>query len=90
MTDAVTGETGDPSFPRGVMLRDVSPEICLALSKSLRASGDAELAAQMERVVVPVQGFPGTTEDFSFVAWPIPRLTKEERYNMELQEYRDI
>ena len=58
MTDDVAGETGSPSFPKGVMLRDACPEICVALSNFLRESGDAELAAQWSELSFPFKDFP--------------------------------
>jgi hypothetical protein len=70
--------SGGPPFP---------PEAARELSAAFTKQGRIELAEQMLRVVIPLQALRGTPESFSFLAYPWPALTYEQRQAMELAEW---
>ena len=43
-----------------------------------------EIGKQLDTVWIPLQMVSGSESDFSFMAYPLPRLTVEERNSMEL------
>lgn len=43
-----------------------------------------DIGKQLDSVWIPLQMISGSESDFSFMAYPLPRLTPEERNSMEL------
>ncbi|MEN3111989.1 hypothetical protein ACFONG_19455 [Uliginosibacterium paludis] len=66
------------------------PVLAREISSALVSIGKPELAEQALRVVVPLQRLSGEESCFSFLAYPWPRLTYEERCAIELQEHEPI
>jgi hypothetical protein len=56
------------------------------ISISLLALGRPDLSQQMRRVVIPRQTLAGSADSFSFLAYPWPRLTYDERMAIELRD----
>ena len=76
--------------PFGVMLRDACPQVVAKLADHFNNSGDQDLTRQLNEALVVSQVLNGTPEGFSFMAYPVPRLTFEQRQSMVLQETRAI
>lgn len=72
--------------PDGVMLKTTCPEMVNELICHLRCVGKEVIASQLEDVIIPFQALGGHGENFSFMAYPIPRLTFEQRQLMDLQD----
>lgn len=71
----------DQFFPAVMLLKDASPLI-YNLLKSL--VDNHEISNQLDNVWVPMQVITGSECSFSFMAYPLPRLTIEERKSTEL------
>jgi hypothetical protein len=60
-------------------LREVWPQHLSALDARLREMDRSDVAEQLSAVAIPAQAIPGSPVEFSFMAYPIPRLTYEQR-----------
>ena len=69
-----------------ISLSAACPAIFHLLKKHLLDGDQAELSLQLDAVFVPSQVIGGTGASFSFMAYPLPRLTSEERGSMEFVE----
>jgi hypothetical protein len=74
----------------GVKLGVVCAEVLSEVSTALLNMGEREVVSQLPDVLVPAQDLNGTSERFSFMAYPVPRLSSEERETMELRDARSI
>jgi hypothetical protein len=77
----------DPSSG-GVMLTQACPQLVEGLLVNLRNAGEQGIVDQLERVFVVAQDINGDSQNFSFMAYPVPRLSTAQRQLMELQERR--
>ena len=73
-----------------VRLSDVWPTQLAELMTMLDAMGRSEIGEQLSRVTMPAQDVNGSPKAFSFMAYPLPRLTYEERSAMELRPCESI
>jgi hypothetical protein len=85
-----TIEEHEMSSPSGVMLRDACPKILAKVVEYFDKSGIQYLARQLNEVLVVSQALNGTPDNFSFMAYPVPRLNFEQRQSMDLQETQTI
>ncbi len=74
----------------GPLLRDVCSEFADVLIKECAVIGRSDLAGDLVRVVLPPQLIAGSAEAYSFMAYPVPRLTYEERQHLEVREFELI
>lgn len=74
----------DERFPR-VALSEVWPMLAHDLSSRFADLGRLELADDARRLSIPAQTLDGASENFSFLAFSFPRLTREERLAMAFQ-----
>lgn len=75
---------------KGVMLRDAAPNFLKKINAIFREMGHEELIGQMNLIFIACQALRGECNDFSFMAYAIPRLTLEERQLLTLQETREV
>lgn len=68
----------------GVMLRDAYPQILEKLAEHIDGQGQ-DIVQQLNDTLVASQVLNGTPENFSFMAYPVPRLTFEQRQLMDMQ-----
>jgi hypothetical protein len=68
-------------------LIDVCPAFASAVANGCRVIGRSDLAEEIVLVVLPPQLIAGTPDSYSFLAYPVPRLTFEQR---QLLQVRDI
>lgn len=68
----------------GVMLRDAYPQILEKLAEHIDELGQ-DIVQQLNDILVASQVLNGTPENFSFMAYPVPRLTFEQRQLMDMQ-----
>ena len=73
-----------------VRLSDVWPTQLAELMTMLDAMGRSEIGEQLSQVTMPAQDISGLPNAFSFMAYPLPRLTYEERCAMELCDCESI
>ena len=73
--------SGGPSFP-SVLAHKMSSE--------LTRLGRESIAEQSLRLVIPLQMLSGEERAFSFLTYPWPQLTYEQRCAIELKEYDPI
>jgi hypothetical protein len=88
MKDTVDNNGKPP--PNGVTLADVCGSIAEELASWLAGNGREDLASQVGRLMIPSQAIQGTAKEFSFMAYPIPRLTPEQRALLELRDWESI
>lgn len=80
-----------PPFSTGFMLVEACPQLVDSLIDSLNEGANPDLAEQVKRAFVPIQGMSTShAEDFSFMAYPLPRITIEQRKIMQLGEEKSI
>ena len=82
-------EDNELSATSGVMLRDAYPQILVELATHLESS-DQDIVQQLHNVLVVSQVINGDPANFSFMAYPVPRLTFEQRQLMDLQGARSV
>lgn len=82
-------EDNELSATSGVMLRDAYPQILVELATHLESS-DQDIVQQLHNVLVVSQVINGDPANFSFMAYPVPRLTFEQRQLMNLQGARSV
>lgn len=73
-------------FPPKVLLKEACPWLFDALKQHFEAHNQTGIVEQLPRVFIAAQRLHGTPEDFRFLAYPIPRLTYEQRKNMAFEE----
>lgn len=69
------------------LLADACRAFASAVTAGCYAISRADLADELARVVLPPQIIAGAAPSFSFLAYSVPRLTREER---ELLQVRDF
>ena len=82
-------EDNELSAASGVMLRVAYPQILVELATRLEDS-DQDLVQQLPNVLVVSQVISGAPANFSFMAYPMPRLSFEQRQTMDLQGARSV
>ena len=65
---------------------DLARELAVALTRMNRH----DVTAQLDRLMIVSQRLTGTPSVFSFAAYPIPKLTYEERVATTLRDWEDI
>ena len=80
----------DLYFPPAVMFKDIFPDICAELAKLLQQRGLSGLASELKEVWIPAQGVSETDDDFSFMAYALPRLTFEQRQSIQIRDEEKI
>lgn len=80
----------DPWFGPGPMLKESWSNIFGEILTAVRDVGELETCMQLENVMVPLQNIKGSEREFSFMAYPVPRLTREQREKMEVRDFRSI
>ena len=83
-------EKSETWFPPAVMLKDACPSIFLGLTEQLSKLGADQLTRQLNNVSIALQALDGTPESFSFMAYPVPGLTLEERQSMDLKDTESV
>lgn len=79
-----------PSRPRGSHLTEISARFAEELIRCLNEAAHHEVAAQVNSLVVPDQSLAGTADDFSFLVYPYPVLTKEQRGLLAFDERENL
>lgn len=67
-----------------VLLASICADEVAGLMSELSRLDRQEVAAQLSNVVVPSQALPGDSATFSFMAYPWPRLTQEQRESVSV------
>jgi hypothetical protein len=80
----------DPRLRTGTALRESWANIWADLPVALHDLGEIDVATQLERVMVPLQNLKGSENEFSFMAFPVPRLTREQLEKIALRDERSI
>lgn len=75
--------------PPGVMLRDAYPDILVKLAEYFDGI-DQNIVQQLNDILVVSQVLKGTPENFSFMAYPVPRLTFEQRQATDMQGTKSV
>lgn len=70
-------------FPPSLLLKEACPTFFNALVQHFSGIGASDMICQLEAVWVAAQVISGTEVDFSFMAYPLPRLTAEQRASMD-------
>jgi hypothetical protein len=71
-------------------LLDVCAGFASALIRECQGIGRADLAAEVSRVVLPLQIFAGSPEAYRFLAYAVPGLTYEERQRTEVRDFEMV
>lgn len=71
-------------------LADVCPAFASAAATGCQAIGRSDLVAELARVVLPPQIISGSPASYSFLAYPVPRLTNEERRLLEVRDFEVV
>jgi hypothetical protein len=79
-----------PTPDPGVLLRMVWQGFFSELQGGLSRVGESEVASQLEHVLVRSQILRGVPQHFSFMAYSVPRLTREQRANMKMGGRRTL
>ena len=74
----------DDRYPR-VALADAWPDLAHDLAAAFVELNRPELAEDASRLTIPAQRLGGNPGDFSFLAFSLPRLTREQRYAVEFR-----
>lgn len=82
-------EDNELSAATGVMLRVAYPQILVELETHLEDS-DRYIVQQLPNLLVVSQVISGAPANFSFMAYPVPRLSFEQRQTMDLQGARSV
>jgi len=77
-------------LPIGIALNEACPDLVASLISRLSNAGHSELADQLPKVLVVSQALAGNEDKFSFMAYPVPRLTFEERQTIPIKERDSI
>lgn len=80
----------EPWLRNGPVLKDPWDNVSRELWGALHEIGEIDVATQFENVMVPLQGLKGSENEFSFMAFPVPRLTREQREKMDVRDFRSI
>ncbi|WP_373717280.1 hypothetical protein [Roseateles sp.] len=80
----------DPWIVDRPLLADVCPAFARAATTGCQAIGRLDLAIELARVVLPPQIVSGSPASFSFLAYPVPRLTYEERKLLEVRDFERV
>jgi hypothetical protein len=72
------------------MLRDVCPRVFAELARELQRIGETKLVFQLANILVPSQKLAGVPEEFSFMAYPMPYLTLEQRQATGVHDTRSV
>jgi len=78
------------SSEAGIRLKDACPDFVSAIRQHLERVGRDGVSRELDDVVVPAQALGGVDDDFSFMAYAVPRLTQNERKRMNLVESEEI
>lgn len=66
-------------FPPIALLKDASPALCNWITSQLERLDKHELCRQINAVWLLQQQLAGVEQQYSFMAYPLPRLTRQER-----------
>ncbi|QGJ20112.1 MULTISPECIES: hypothetical protein [unclassified Polaromonas] len=80
----------DPFLVNRPFLTDVCPAFARAVANGCRVIGRSDLAEEIVRVVLPPQLIAGAPDSYSFLAYPVPRLTLEQRQLLEVRDFERI
>ncbi|HJS92176.1 MAG TPA: hypothetical protein VJ738_19575 [Steroidobacteraceae bacterium] len=80
----------EPWLRNGPVLKDPWDNISEELRGALREIGELDVAKQFASVMVPLQGLKGSENEFSFMAYPVPRLDREQREKMAVRDFRSV
>lgn len=89
LDDMKSREYVTETYP-GIRLGDVLPAFAGQLEAALFSISEDVIASQVERLFVPTQKLAGQPEQFSCLAYPIPRPTLNERERLPIREPRTI
>lgn len=82
-----TFQVGFRSSPvTGVLLQDALPGLVDALTSRLATIDRENVSHQLPEVLIPSQALAGTSDDFSFLAYPISTTYPEVRENLVFTE----
>lgn len=70
--------------------RPLPVQLVSNLSSALQVMGRGDISEQMPRVIVPPQMLAGTENAFSFLAYPWPRLTYEQRCAIDFRDFESV
>lgn len=73
-------------FPDGPILKSIAPKLCDELATGLINLGRPEVAVELEQLTVPLQQIAGDQSSFSCMAYAEPRLSYDERQEIELRD----
>jgi hypothetical protein len=77
----------DPAIVTKPLLADACPAFASAVTAGCYAISRADLADELARVVLPPQIIAGAAPSYSFLAYPVPRLTGEERERVQVRDF---
>jgi hypothetical protein len=80
----------DNAKVKGFLLCDAVGRFCDQIKIEISKGPNVELATQIDQLFFPLQVITGSEEQFSFVVYALPRLTREERGLLAYKEYPDI
>lgn len=81
---------GERRATDGVVLAAAYPAVIELIRKGAPIAVLKHIEGQLNQVFVPSQILDGAEENFSFMAFPIPRLSVEQRLLAHLQEETEI
>jgi hypothetical protein len=77
----------DPAIVTKPLLADACRGFAGEVMAGCYAIGRVDLADELARVVLPPQIIAGGAPSYSFLAYPVPRLTREERELLQVQDF---
>lgn len=80
----------DPFLVDRPFLSEVCPAFASAVTNSCREIDRSDLAEELVHVVLPPQLIAGSPDSYSFLAYPVPRLTHEQRQLLEVRDFERI
>ena len=80
----------DDFFSEGVNLKDACPNEFAQLFNYFLDKSKPEIANQLNDLFIPRQVLTGVDDDFSFMAYPVPRLTQEQLKSAVFREEESL
>jgi hypothetical protein len=79
----------DNAVVKGFFLCLAASDFCKTIKSEFERGKNTDVALQIEELFVPLQSLQGDANQFGLMVYPIPRLTSEQRKQLEFKEVPD-
>jgi hypothetical protein len=80
----------DDFFTSGIILNEHFPDFIKTLREKLDQLGRYDLSTQLSSIIAVYQAVAGNPDEFSFMAYPVPRPNFEQRKTLEIHDVERI